>query len=526
MTMMREPIQGLLVPGVDGVSSAARRPWQIASAALAVAILWIVAWYWRTGADIVGIWTRSETFAHGFAVAPISLWLIWRARAEIAQVAPRPSWWVAPAIAATGFAWLLGELGTVNVVSQFAFVALLVLAVPAVLGAGIARTIAFPLAFLFFAVPVGEFVMPQLMQWTADFTVKAIELSGIPVYREGQSFVIPSGRWAVVEACSGVRYLIASVVIGTLYAYLTYRSLCASFCSSAFSICVPIVANWVRAYMIVMIGHLSGNALAVGVDHLIYGWLFFGFVILLMFWVGSRWSEDEVAVTPAPRSPTGGVAASPAEFILVTVVIAVAMSVWPLANLAIERNESTVAPVLPALAPAGGWTATPGGLTAWQPRYLKPSAELHETFRRGDTRVGLYIGYYRNQDPGRKLVSSDNVLLSSDDLRWSRVGGGIQPVDGLGQAFNASTAQLAGRSGDRLVVWHWYWIDGRMTSSDAWAKAYVALSKLMGRGDDGAVIVVYAPKERPGEAEAALAAFVREMGPAVLEELRRARDER
>jgi len=39
---------------------------------------------------------------------------------------------------------------------------------------------------------------------------------------------------------------------------------------------VPIIANWLRAYMIVMIGHLSGNKLAVGVDHLIYGWLFFG----------------------------------------------------------------------------------------------------------------------------------------------------------------------------------------------------------------------------------------------------------
>ena len=55
---------------------------------------------------------------------------------------------------------------------------------------------------------------------------------------------------------------------------------------------MPIVANWLRAYMIVMIGHLSNNKLAVGVDHIIYGWVFFGLVMLLLFWVGSFWQES------------------------------------------------------------------------------------------------------------------------------------------------------------------------------------------------------------------------------------------
>ena len=76
------------------------------------------------------------------------------------------------------------------------------------------RALAFPLAFLFFAVPFGEFLVPTLIEWTADFTVAALAASGIPVYREANNFVIPSGRWSVVEACSGIRYLIASVMLG------------------------------------------------------------------------------------------------------------------------------------------------------------------------------------------------------------------------------------------------------------------------------------------------------------------------
>ena len=104
--------------------------------------------------------------------------------------------------------------------------------------------------------------MPWLMESTADFTVSALVLTGIPVYREGHQFIIPSGAWSVVEACSGVRYLIASLMVGALFAYLNYRSMRRRWLFMGVALVVPIVANWVRAYLIVMIGHLSNNKLA------------------------------------------------------------------------------------------------------------------------------------------------------------------------------------------------------------------------------------------------------------------------
>ena len=113
---------------------------------------------------------------------------------------------------------------SVNVASQFAFVAMLVLTVPAVLGLRVALVILFPLLFLFFAVPFGEFMLPWLMERTADFAVLALRASAVPVYREGQQFVIPSGTWSVVEECSGIRYMIASFMVGCLFAYLNFRS--------------------------------------------------------------------------------------------------------------------------------------------------------------------------------------------------------------------------------------------------------------------------------------------------------------
>src|SRR5690606_29470903 len=104
-----------------------------------------------------------------------------------------------------------------------------VAAIPATLtmlsGPAIARSLAFPLAFLFFAVPIGEFLTPIMMEYTADATVAALRWTGVPVYREGLHFTLPTGRWSVVEACSGLRYLIASLALGVLYAYLQFRTL-------------------------------------------------------------------------------------------------------------------------------------------------------------------------------------------------------------------------------------------------------------------------------------------------------------
>jgi exosortase len=152
--------------------------------------------------------------------------------------------------------WWVADRVVVNAAAQFAFTGMLVAGVPAILGWAVARQILFPLAFLFFAVPFGEFMTPFLMQATADFTVGALRFTGIPVYREGQQFVIPTGRWSVIEACSGIRYLMASFMVGSLFAYLNYRSAWKRALFAIAALVVPVLANWLRAYIIVMLGHL------------------------------------------------------------------------------------------------------------------------------------------------------------------------------------------------------------------------------------------------------------------------------
>ena len=280
----------------DTLPTALGRSWSRALTWLGVYVLWLLALYWETPASMVSIWYRSDTFAHGFLVLPIAGWLVWRMRRDLEALSPSPSRspWPIVAMVASACIWFVGDLADVLAARQLAWVTLLVAGVWLLLGDHITRRLAFPLAFLYLAVPIGEFLMPTLIEWTADFTVAALRASGVPVVREGMQFEIPTGTWSVVEACSGLRYLIASATVGVLYAYLTYRSMGRRIAFVIASLIVPLVANWLRAYMIVMIGHLSNNRLAVGVDHFVYGWLFFGLVMLLLFWIGTLWREDPI----------------------------------------------------------------------------------------------------------------------------------------------------------------------------------------------------------------------------------------
>ena len=501
-------------------------------ALLALLLLWgAILWLHRdTAAAMVHIWDRSETYAHAWVVPPLTLWMIWRLRAQVLALNPRPALWLLLPVIGSSALWLMGELVAVNTATQFALVALLVLAVPALLGVAVTRVLLFPLAFLFFAVPAGDFLTPILMQWTADVTVAALQWSGIPVYREGLLFVIPSGTWSVVEACSGMRYLIASLMVGMLFAYLNYQSTQKRVIFALVSLVVPILANWLRAYMIVMLGHLSGNKLAVGADHLVYGWVLFGIIIMTLYWIGARWAEPSPVLAAAPAA-TGVWPLVSGGFTAALVAVAVVAPLQVLKHIEAATPDTPVALALPATLP-GGWQQQADLVPQWQPGYLNPSATVRTTYQAADgAAVGLYIGYYRHQGDKRKLVSSGNRVVSTESADWNLLTGARRHIAGPAGATPVHENRVVQLDGARLGqrqparVWQLYWIDGQWVVSDVAGKLRGAVSRLMGRGDDSAVLLISADDSNPAAAEATLARFVSTGLPAVramLDALRRA----
>lgn len=504
--------------------------WRRAGVLFAIGFAALIGLYFETVADLWDAWGRTGTFAHGYIIFPVSAWLVWRLRDRLRLLTPKAQPLALVPLAACGLLWLIGHSAGVHAPEQYAFVAMVPCLVWAVFGDAVTRRILYPLGFLFFAVPAGDFLMPTLMDHTADFTVSALRFSGVPVFREGNYFTIPSGSWSVVEACSGLRYLIASVTLGFLFAYLNYRSAWRRVAFIVASILVPIVANWLRAYMIVMLAHLSSNQLATGVDHLVYGWLFFGLVMMLLFWVGNFWREDDeidpvaspidlpLAGPVASRGPAGhgrALAIATAAFIAIA-------APWPALGHWLERVADRVHPGAIAIDGVPGWQPAAEPFTTFVPHYLRSRSSENGTFVAGDRKVALFVGYYSGQLTNGALVTYDNDVVIVADKVWGSVARRDRTVAAGAEPLRVVESEVkSDAGGERLLTWRWYWINGRLTTSNYLAKAYNALDKLTGRGDDSAVIVVTTPMAGPNDttAAAALESFVAAAEPKIVARL-------
>lgn len=456
-------------------------------------VLLSIAVFPQTWLSMLQVWRHSETFTHGFIALPCAAWMMWSRRNEWSQL-PLRTWWPGLLLLAlAGLGWLLGQAAGVASVEQLGAVALIPSVMALLLGPTVMWALAFPMIFLFFAVPIGDFLTPIMMQYTADATVLALQWTGVPVYREGMLLTVPSGRWSVVEACSGLRYLIASVALGVLFAYLQFRTLRYRLGFVALSIVMPVVANWIRAYMIVMIGHLSDMRLAAGADHLIYGWVFFGAVMLLLFWIGTRWREPAATASAGTAATVdhhskrshAGLSGRRIGWALAAVVLAFALR--PTAASMFNATEPVDAEAVFRQALAGMPTDD-RALPPWAPTYTDARSSLHTTVTSHELPVKVFADYYALQHRSTEMIHNNHRLMEADDPPWRVLGSSSRQ-----QPWGKVTELRVAYGNTEMLLWHWYEVGGSATPSAYVAKALTATSLLAGRGDHSISVALGAP---------------------------------
>ena len=496
---------------------------QQALAILLLALASVVLLYHATFWSMLELWSRSQTFAHGFLIVPISCWLAWRQRARLAALAPQPSRGGLLLLGALGLAWLLADAANVPVVEQYAATAMLPACVLAILGWPAVRLLAFPLAYLFLAVPFGEVFLDPLIDFTAAFTVTALQWTGVPVFRDGSNFSLPTGNWSVVEACSGLRYLIAALALGALYAHVHCHSMGRRLAVMAAALLVPILANGVRAYLIVMLGHLSNMRLAVGVDHLIYGWLFFGLVMLLLFWLAARWRELPLAraALPPTRPGASAAAATPRAAVRASIVCLLLAALWPALALASHRDDNARHPaIVLALPDPPAWHRLPAVPPAWQAPYAGTPARFAATYARqtgSGAPVGLQLHWYARQARDAELLTHQSLPYGA---HWMALAQRVQDIP-LADGALAVRESVLGHGGERLLVWRIYRQGGIVTARPVLVKLLLAQAKLLGRRQDGADILVFAAyDELAPPPRARLQAFLQAALPVIEQRLR------
>lgn len=472
-----------------GMPVAAIRKYYAVLGALLAAILVLLA---DTFLSMARTWANSDTFLHGVLIFPISAWLISLRRHELARMRPSVFYPGAAVLLLLSLSWWFADVLGVLVAQQLSVVAMICLAVVTVMGPRFAARISFPLGYLFFAVPVGEILVPYLIDYTATFTVKALSITGIPVLRDGRYFSIPSGNFEIARACSGIRYLLAALALGTLFAYTMFHDLRKRLIFILFSIVMPIVANGLRAYAIVMIAEFVSVDFAVGVDHVIFGWIFFGLIIGLMFFIGSKFSDHppNVATTP-PVEPDATQSDAPVRsgsLLAALTLSAVCVASGPsLAAYSAQSDgaDRAVAPWLPATVP--NWSATGSLDGEWRPRFAGADLEEFGRYVNATSVLDVAVIHYSRHDQGGELANSENRIADADWRMGNQRTVDIPLPDGASLSvteiifYDTSAARAA---------WYWYSVDGRHALSGMQIKLLEAASLLRGLAPLSSVVII------------------------------------
>jgi exosortase A len=441
----------------------------------------------ETFGSMIWLWNNSSNFTHCFLILPASAVLIWGRRERLSEIQPKASISGIPFIVGASLLWLLGSLANAAIIKYLAAVAFIPLAVWTVLGRRVAIEIAFPLLYLFFMVPFGEFLIPRLMEFTANFTVAAVRFSGIPIYRDGLFLTIPNGSFKVIEACSGARMLIAAFAVGVLFAHVSFSSWKRRIIFLAVTVLLAMVTNGLRAYTIVMIGHLFGIQ---AIDHhILLGYVFFGIFIILLLLVGSRFSDMHDDVRSALPDTSPPVSSGLRGFLSAGMVILIVVST-PITAAALHASITGQLSVEPGKLPAasGRWAGPSEVRSDWGPVYFGDYESDFGQYVTEAAAVDVYIVTYGYQTQGSEFINSQNSVF--DREQWIQVRESAASMRlPAGQQWNYTKTELLAGDRKRLIK-YWYTVDNKPASSQIQVKLAELKNAVRGRPSSSSVIAI------------------------------------
>jgi exosortase D (VPLPA-CTERM-specific) len=461
----------------------------LAAVSLVLAVLWL---YWATLAGLLSSLAKSDDYSYGLLLPVVAAYIVYLKWPQIRRRAWRPSWLGLLVMAAGLGLYVAGELAAELYTTRFSFVVTLAGVVMLLGGYPLARLLAFPLLLLVLMIPLPELVTYKLTlplqllssRLAADF----LQVAGIPVFRQGNIIDLGVRQMQVVDACSGMRYILALLALGIIFCYFFQRRPWKAAILLLALIPAAIFANALR-----VAGMGIFPALLTGFWHSFSGWLIF--LVSLSILASLNWGLNRLSPpAPGPKTnlpPPGPPPEGPPQFHWPKVLAALALVILSVPLM----QRAAQAPNVPL---RQSLDLFPMEMAGWQGRhaYVDPEevaatrshAHLNAEYAKPDLgRVSLWIAYYETQKKAGGFVHSPKGCLTASgwrilEAKVLKMAPGM-PVNYL----------LVEQRGNRLVVYYWFLQRGRWLTSEIMNKFYMAFDGLTRRRTDGALIRLITP---------------------------------
>lgn len=374
---------------------------------------------WPTLVGLHNRWTlwSETTYTHGYLIAAISLYLLWRANVRH----PAPSRPARPLVAFAalilfGFLWAFAVRAGIVALELFLFPVLLLLAIWAGCGIQAARRSAFAVGFLYFALPLWDTVN-GLFQGATVLAVRGmLRLVDIPAYFVGNFVQIPAGVFEIEGGCSGLHYAMVALALGALMGEMRGDGWQGRIKLLALAGGLAVLTNWIRVFTIILAGHFSDMQHPLVADsHYNYGWMLFAAAMVVFFVIERRMTLPPRKARSLLPSLHGALLDRPAVMTM-AVLVAVAGLQWFSARPARAQIQP--------LAPGVQWSAAAGAVDAvsWSPRVLGADDQQVSTYRSSSgaivhrhqymflsQRQDKELGAYGNDLHGGHALASEGV---------------------------------------------------------------------------------------------------------------------
>ncbi|AJE03480.1 exosortase [Geobacter pickeringii] len=241
--------------------------------------------YYPVMAGLIQSWAASDDYSHGFLIVPLALYITWLKRDELGRQPVSGSWTGLLLVVLSLCAFLFAQVGGILTLSSLSLIVTVWGAVLFLFGFGMLRQLLFPLFLLLFMIPVPAQIYAALTTplqlFVSKVAVEMASLAGIPVYREGNVIHHTQGVFQVVQACSGMRSIMALLTLGALLAYFGLRSSLPRGVLFVSAIPIAVAINVLRVFTIIAAFHFLGLDLAEGTPHTVLGIVLFGIAFVL-----------------------------------------------------------------------------------------------------------------------------------------------------------------------------------------------------------------------------------------------------
>ena len=495
-------------------------------------------------------WSR-EDYSHCMLIPFVVLYLVWERRSVLGQITSAPSRG-GFVIFGLGIAlYWLGELGGEFFTLYLSFWCAIVGLLCVHLGWRKIKSIWFALVIMLTMFPFPNFINTritfQLRLISSKLGVWMLHLYGMSAYREGNVIDLGFTQLQVVDACSGLRYVMPLMVLGLLLAYWFKAQWWKRIILFLSSIPLAIIVNAFRIAATGVLYSAFGARVAEGFFHGFSGWLIFMFAIpclLAEIWVLRRIppknkEERETRngkVEKEEKHESGntkhemGIGSKQASlnlvprstfhdssFAMFVAAVAILALTFILAHSIDFRQKIPISkPFSQFPMQIGEWKGVREDMEQKFLDELKFSDYIMVNYVNPEGKiVNFYVAYYQDQRKGESIHSPETCLPAGGWV-FKEAGSAKIPFERNKQPTMVVNRAYIEKGSERELVYYWFPMRGRALTKLYQMKLYTFWDSLTRRRTDGALVRVISPvgpKENPADADSRLREFVQKVVP-------------